>query len=240
MLEATLDARRDKPGKPISGRIMQDVPLPDGAKISEHSRIVGHMVSVSSGAAAQLVLRFDYVEISGRHVPINAHLLALASMNEVFQAKLPTNSIDDYGTSTSDWNTIQIGGAGVFRGNGEVISDGAVVGRATHYGAVTARLVAAPKRGCPASDSREQALWLFSPDVCGVYGFDSLKILRRGSTDPIGEITLESGGNIRIDGGSGWLLRSDARQGAGNRNEDDWRGWRTGTGIDHRLLPPAD
>ena len=34
MLNSTLDARRAKPGQPISGRIMQDVPLPDGWKIS--------------------------------------------------------------------------------------------------------------------------------------------------------------------------------------------------------------
>ncbi len=209
MLETTLDTRRDKPGKQFSGRIMQDVPLPDGAKIPDHSRVAGHVVSVNSGAPTRLVLRFDSVDISGRQVPITAHLRALASMNEVFQAKLPTNSIDDYGTSTSDWNTIQIGGAGVFRGNGEVISDGAVVGHATHYGAVTAKLIAVPKNGCPGEDTREQALWLFSPGVCGVYGFENVKIARTG---PAGEITLESSGNIRIDGGSGWLLRTDAKQ----------------------------
>jgi len=210
MLDTALDARRDKPGKQFSGRVMQDVPLPDGAKVPDHSRIVGHVVSVNAGAPSRLVLRFETVEVGGHPIAIAVQLRALASMNEVFQAKLPTNSIDDYGTSTSDWNTIQIGGAGVFRGNGEVVQDGAVVGHATDYGAVTAKLIADPRNGCAGEDSREQALWLFSPGVCGVYGFDRLTIARTGHSAPVGEITLESSGRLRIDGGSGWLLRTEA------------------------------
>ena len=52
-------------------------------------------------------------------------------MNEVFEARMPTNAWDDYGTSPSDWNTVQVGGAGVYRGSGQLIAGGEVVGRAT-------------------------------------------------------------------------------------------------------------
>ncbi len=90
-------------------------------------------------------------------IPIATHLRALASMNEVFEAKMPTNSWDDYGTSTSDWNTVQVGGAGVYRGNGQVVSGDQVVGRATDYGAVTAKLIAAPAQAATAAAKSKHA-----------------------------------------------------------------------------------
>lgn len=125
----------------------------------------------------------------------------------MFEAKLPTNTVDDYGSSTSDWNTVQIAGAGVHRGSGEVMQGGDVVGRTTDYGAVTAKLVAAPKRGCALNGDREQALWLFSPWACGVYGYADTAIVR--NHEQHGGIELESPTTILIGGGSGWLLRTD-------------------------------
>jgi hypothetical protein len=216
MLNSTLDAGKSKPGSVISGKIMQEVPLPDGASIPKGSRVVGHIVSATpaaSGSPSQLAIQFDQVVIKGRPIPITAHLRALASMYEVFEARMPTNSWDDYGTSTSDWNTIQVGGAGVYRGNGQVVSGDQVVGRATDYGAVTAKLIAAPARGCHGGDEaqeREQALWIFSPWACGVYGLSDVRIAHAGRTSPVGQIELESSRNIHVEGGSGWLLRVES------------------------------
>ena len=210
MLNSTLDARHDQPGKKISGKIKQNIRLPDGAVIRKGSRVIGHVVRATparAGSPSQLTLEFDRVVVKGRAIPISAHLRALASMNEVFEAKLPTNAIDDYGTSPSDWNTIQVGGAGAFRGNGEVVSDGDVVGHVTDYGAVTARLIADPASGCKGDGAREQSLWVFSPSACGVYGFSDLRILHAGRTDPVGQIEFHSSRNVHISGGSGWLLR---------------------------------
>jgi hypothetical protein len=213
MLSSTLDARHDQPGKRVSGKLMQDVRLPDGQTIPRGAKVVGHIVSAqsaSAGAPSQLTLKLDEVEFKGKRIPITSHLRALASMNEVYEARMPTNAWDDYGTSPSDWNTVQIGGAGVYRGNGEVVSDGQVVGRATDYGAVTARLIAAPNRGCAGASEREQALWKFSPSACGAYGFTDLKIVASEPANAAGEIVLESRRDVHINGGSGWLLRVDS------------------------------
>lgn len=209
MLVSTLDARHDRPGRTITGRIMQAVPLPDGASLPQGSRIIGHVVAASpatAGSPSHLVIRFDRIVTKGRPIPIAAHLRALASMNEVFEAKMPTNAWDDYGTSPSDWNTVQVGGAGVYRGNGQVVSGDQVVGHATDYGAVTAKLIAVPQGGCRASDT-EQAVWIFSPWACGTYGFNDLKIVHAGKTDPIGQIELESSRDVHVLAGSGWLLK---------------------------------
>jgi len=217
MLNSTLDARRCKPGQKITGRIKQDVPLPDGSIIPKDAEIVGQVVSAMPAAAnlpSRLAIKFDQLTVKGKQLPITAHLRALASMTEVFEARMPTNAWDDYGTSPSDWNTVQVGGAGVFRGSGQVIADGEVVGRATDYGAVTAKLVAAPARGCGAEGDHEQSLWIFSPAACGVYGITDLKIVHAGRTAPVGVMEFESARDVRIQGGSGWLLRVES---AGNK-----------------------
>jgi len=211
MLNSTLDVRHDKPGEPVAGKIMQDVALPGGQVIHRGSKILGHVVSVrpaSASSPSQLILKFDELQLKGHMVPITTELRALASLNEVYEARLPTNAIDDYGTSPSDWNTVQIGGAGVYRGSGEVVEAGKVVGRATDYGAVTAKLMAAPDRGCSASGEQEQALWKFSPWACGAYGLADLKILRSSELKQNGEIALESSRDILIRSGSGWLLEA--------------------------------
>jgi hypothetical protein len=214
MLNSTLDARHDKPGQKVTGTIRQNVELPDGSSIPKGSWIAGHIVNanpVAAGSPSRLALQFDQIVIRGRAVPITAHLRALASMNEVWEAKMPTNAWDDYGTSPSDWNTVQVGGAGVYRGNGQVVSAGQVVGRATDAGAVTAKLIAAPASGCSGTGDREQSLWVFSPWACGTYGFADLRIAHSGKTDPVGQIEFVSNGDVRISGGSGWLLRVNAR-----------------------------
>lgn len=205
MLNSSLDSRRSKPGEKISGKIMQDVALPDGSRIPKGSTVLGDVVRAGGSMTASpsyLAVTFSRVKMRGREIPIAVGLRALASPAQVFEAKLPTNAIDDYGTSTSDWNTVQIGGAGVYRGSGEVVQGNTIVGRTTDYGAVTAKLMAAPKLGCEHDSEREQALWLFSPWSCGTYGYSDLTIVQRGD----GGIELRSDGNIHIAGGSGWLL----------------------------------
>lgn len=214
MLHTTLDSRRDKPGKVVSGEIMQTVQVSDGMVIPKGTRLLGHVVSSSgeNAAPSRISIVFDQLVLKGRTIAIETHLRALASMGQVFEAQIPTNAIDDYGTSESDWNTIQIGGAGVFRGSGQVVADGAIVGSTTDYGAVTAKLIPAAKLGCTGESEHAQALWLFSPWACGAYGFDDVRVAHAGNSAPYGEITLESGRRIRIDGGSGWLLRVDSPQ----------------------------
>lgn len=210
MVSSNLDARHSKSGQKIAGRLMQDVSLPDGQKLPRGSRLSGLIAKVDRtepGSGSEMVLKFETIVVRGREVPINTHLRALASMFEVFQATLPVNDFADRGTTTSDWDTTQIGGAQVNRAAGKVIANGGdVVANATDYGAVRGKLNTRPGDGCHAS-SEEESLWLFSPWACGVYGFSDLQIAHSGRTAPVGEIALRSHGDIRVRAGSGWLLR---------------------------------
>src|SRR5579864_5110182 len=62
-------SRSARDGQPITGRIMQDVPLPSGEKIPEGAKILGSIVSVQaagSNGGARISFRFDRLEIHHR------------------------------------------------------------------------------------------------------------------------------------------------------------------------------
>ncbi len=213
MSSTTLDSAKSKPGEKITATLSEDVPLASGETIRAGAKILGEVVASSlspNSTPYRLSVRFDSLLAGGKQVPIRVSLRALASMQEVFDAQLPVGTFDEYGTSSSDWTTVQVGGAAVYRGDGTVRSAMDVIGRTTDYGAVTAKLQPAPKLGCPANPAeseREQSLWVFSPWACGTYGYEDLAIAHHGATAPIGTIELTAPKAIRIRAGSGWLLR---------------------------------
>ena len=214
MFSSTVDARKSKPGQKIVARVMQEVSLPQGRRIRAGTRVAGRILEVQPsrpGSPSRVAFRFDEVFLDGAAAPVTTDLRALASLMEIFDAQLPTNNFDEYGTSIADWTTVQIGGELVYRGSGEVVSeDGKVVGKASIGGEVTGKLAPVPSQGCRgkiAENDREQSLWLFSTSACGVYGTDGLRIAHAGRSHPMGEIILESAHNVHVNGGSGALLR---------------------------------
>jgi len=100
----------------------------------------------------------------------------------------------------------QVGGEIVRRGLGIIESGDGVVGR--YDGEAWGKLTSASEGDCTAADGNgiEQALWVFSTSACGLYGFEGVKLVHDGRTDPVGQIILESGKNIHVGGGSGWFL----------------------------------
>jgi hypothetical protein len=212
MASKSLDSLKAKPGEVITGRLMQDVVLASGQRIRKGAKVSGQVVEVSSATSnpqARLKVRFDRVIAEGKQYSITTSLRSLASMQDVFHAQLPTGTFDEYGTSVSDWTTIQVGGVAVYLGDATVRDGMEVIGRAPGYGITRAKLIPAPKRGCAAKSGDspdEQSLWVFSPWACGTYGFEDLAIAHHGNTAPVGIIELTAPKAFRIPGGSGWLL----------------------------------
>jgi hypothetical protein len=67
---------------------------------------------------------------------------------------------------------------------------------------------AGPGGGTIDGDAHPQAFWLFSVNAHGAYGFGDLKILRSGSTEPLGQVTLTSNRKaVNLAKGSAMLLR---------------------------------
>jgi hypothetical protein len=211
-LNSSSNSRKVKNGQLITARVMQDVPLSPGLTIHAGAKVVGHVIDVkpANGASgAKITLRFDALIVSRQRIPITTNLRALASWMEVWDAQLPLTG-PDRGTSENAWTTNQIGGEVVYRGGGPVADGLQSVGVPT-YGGVLVHVSAKPGtkcRGESEGNDRLQALWVFSSDACGVYGFPGVEIAHAGRTNPIGEITVASDkGDINLRAGSGMLLR---------------------------------
>ena len=175
-------------------------------------RVIGHLLDVTPAtatSAAKVSFRFDTLEVSKQKIPITTNLRALASMMDVHEAQLPQTG-PDRGTSQNSWTTVQIGGDVVYRGGGPVAHGSEVVGTPTTDG-VLSRLRANADgkcRGETDGNDLPQALWVFSADACGAYGFSDLTIIHAGRSNPFGQVTLGSTkGNVEVRSGSGMLLR---------------------------------
>jgi hypothetical protein len=211
-LSSSLNSQKTKPGKRITARIMQDVPLPSRRKIRAGAKVIGHVESVKAaqnGQSSEIMVHFDRLEFGHRSVSVNTSLRALASMMEVEDAQIPPAGTDR-GTPWA-WTTRNLIGGEVAYGEGGPVVHGAdIVGRSL-FGGVLVAVKASPGSGCRgevAGNSQPQALWVFSSDACGVYGIDEVQITHAGRTSPLGEITLTSKtGNVDIKSGSGMLLR---------------------------------
>jgi hypothetical protein len=214
-LNSTISSAKCKPGQAITGRIMQDIPLPQGARIREGSKVIGHIVEVTpakTGAQARISLQFDKLISSHQEISMTTNLRAIAGFMRILEAQTPP-----IGPSESDvyrWlTTVQVGGDVVY-GEGGVVtaSDNAndVVGKEVN-GGVLARVRAKEGTKCRGTidgNDSPQALWVFSADACGAYGLEHVSITHAGRTGPIGVIVLASDSDhLKIPGGAGLLLR---------------------------------
>lgn len=209
---------KDRPGQRITARIMQDVPLSGNGKIPANSKVVGHVVAATPASPShpgEVTLRFDAVIEGKRHIPVVTNLRALADMMDVSQAQTPTAG-PDRGTSSADWVTEQIGGDLNYHGT-YVTNGSTVVGKSMVGDGVLVQVRSGPGetcRGDVAGNDQPQALWLFSSDACGLFGYPNLILSHTGRTNPVGDVRLTAKqGDVLVRGGSGLLLRVD-RSGA--------------------------
>ncbi len=214
-LSSSLDAKKSRPGQMLIARVAQDVPLYNGAEIKAGTRVLGEVLAVTpaeNSQAATIALRFDRIEIAGQTIPLSTDLRALASPLEVNQAQTSIAGQDWGSDPPWDQTTNQIGGDVVYRGAGTVNDGLKTVGRSVYAGAwgVLSEVASSPGtecRGPVAGNDKEQALWVFSHDACGTYGYDAV-ITHAGRTNPEGRIVLASTkGDLKLRGGSALLLR---------------------------------
>lgn len=208
MLNTGLNADKDKAGKNVEGKVMQDVITPLGFTISKGSQISCQLVSAGkSDSGSTLVLKFDSIQDRGRTIPLTAAVLAVASMQSVAQAQAPINSNPDT-QSANGWVTRQIGGDVVNRGRNKVGTVGGLTGTWLEGSSVAIKLTPNADAGCPSGPGydRPQAVWIFSSSACGTYDLGNARIASSGATAPLGNVSITSDRNIQIRGGSGWLL----------------------------------
>jgi hypothetical protein len=217
-LNSTVDVNKCKPGQAISARVAQDVALDNGTRIKAGSRVVGEVVAATPAGNSQpatITLRFNKLDISGKVMPVVTDLRALASPLDVDAAQTQISG-DDRG-STPPWSqtVTLVGGDVAYREEGMVESAGETVGHSVYAGSwgVLSQVAANPEgncRGTVAGNEKPQALWVFSHDACGVYGYEAT-IMQAGRGTPDGKIVIaSSSGDLKLRGGSALLLRVNA------------------------------
>jgi len=200
-------------GRRITGRIMQDVPLPNHDKIPQGARVLGTIVAVTNAGAkgdGSISFRFDRIEIRHHTIPVVTSLRAIAGFMEVQFAQTPEIS-PGFGTPYTWLTTRQIGGDEVYGVGGPVTDQWSNnVGKGV-FGGVLVHVRTHPGSKCRGpmdAEDRLQALWVFSSDACGVYGMTGVTIAHAGRTGPLGEIVLTADHrDVLVRGASGLLLR---------------------------------
>lgn len=206
-LDTSLNAAKARPGENVRATVMQDVP---GTAIRRRSKVIGNVVKAGTtgNGRAELEIRFDGVFVDGRLLRIKTNLRALASTVAVEEAQIP-EEMSSRGMTPANWTTQQIGGEQFYRGSA-VFSGFTAVGKTTQWGALDLPRTqpGMPCRGAIGENRVPQAMWLFSSDACGVYGFSNLRIVHAGRKVPEGTIILKStNGNLKLGSGTGLLLR---------------------------------
>jgi len=208
-----LSSKNSRSGQAISGRIMQDVPLPQGGKLPAGAKVLGTVLTAmpaSGGRPGTVSFRFHAIDYHHTEIQITTNLRALASLMEVEFAQTSETS-PGFGTPYNWATTELIGGDQKYGVGGPVTDRGSeTVGEGTADGVlVHVRAQAgSPCHGEPEGQNRLQALWVFSSDACGVYGMAGVRIIHAGRTAPVGEIILSSeAGDVNARAGTGMLLR---------------------------------
>ena len=200
-------------GQTITARVMQRVPLPNGEHIRKGTTVIGHVVAVQPASEVgngQITIQFDRLLLAGeRQLPIRASLRALAGTMSLEDTQLSPAGAD--GSASQDWDTLLLGDGVRYGYYGPVTdAESRELGKSVPDG-VLAHPEANPRRGCDGSATGGndlQAMWLFSPDACGVYGVARVEISNTGGTNPQGQITLTArNGDVKVGGGVGMLLR---------------------------------
>jgi len=216
-LNTTIDAKKSKPGKAITATVAQDVPLYNGSTIKAGTKVLGELLSVTPAAnsrPAAIALRFNKIVVSGKTALIATNLRALASPLQVQSAQSPTQ-FDNRWIRPWSQTTILIGGdvpgGGdvAYREAGTVERAGRTVGKSVFAGrwGVLSQVVRCPGEAALEGNGHPQALWVFSHDACGVFGYD-VTLAHADRPNPEGNIVLASTkGDIKLRSGSALLLR---------------------------------
>lgn len=211
-LRSKIDSQKSNPGQPIVAAVAQDVPFGEKRTIHRKSKVLGRIVQIeSTSGRATLSLRFDSIELGHTRIPISTQLRALADYLSIQAAQLPTNAVDDAWFSSA-WTTVQIGGDAVYHGGGPVQSPtGEIVGKPTdcvECGVLdTVKSIPGPNcTGAVADDTHPQAMWMFSADACGVYGFNDLQFQNGSTISRDGQILFSADKRVKLPAGTALLL----------------------------------
>jgi hypothetical protein len=214
----SVDAKRARTGDRVIAKTLQIVFLPGGQRLPKGTLLVGHVVDAqpyhfnpepyARQKASSISIHFDEIVNGDLTLPVNLSVRALADTLESQWAPRPHYQDETDGAGTM----ILIGGAEFSPFDKTVRGDGGDVIAYNRKDGLFARLLpsddpASKTRLNCGSTSTEQSVAIFSPDACGLYGFDGVSMPHAGRSGS-GTFTLVSrGGSIKLYAGSTALLQ---------------------------------
>ena len=228
-LAKPVDARKAKPGDPVTATNDRDAKTADGTSIKQGSKLLGHVTKAQpldksasgkadASAGSMLALVFDKAVLKdGREVPLNATIQAISAAES--DASL-ASEMGGAGTSTvgSSLGSPRASGGGLIGGVGGSVAGGlsATGGMAGGVGGMTNGTVhsAGAVGGLTSSG-------MLTSGSKGVFGVKGLDIVSSSTGSAEGSAITSSTRNVRLDGGTKMLLSNSpggsmAASGAGH------------------------
>lgn len=214
----SVDAKKAKVGDIVTAKTMQVISLPSGARIAKGTVVVGHVAAVqpyrfdstpyTHQKPSLISIHFDRVQQGDAGIPVSLFVRAIAGSIDSQEAASP-HIVDD----TDTLGTITLIGGTSYSPLDKMIQteDGDAIAYNRRDG-LFARLLPAGSSAIGASflcdgTSTEQSVAIFSPDVCGLYGFPGNYMLDNGHAGS-GTFTLAARGrSAKLPAGSTALLQ---------------------------------
>jgi hypothetical protein len=214
----SVDAKKARPGDRVTAKTLQVVMLAGGQRLPKGTLLVGHVVdaqpyhfnpeSYARQKASSISIHFDQIVNGDLTLPVNLSVRALADTFESQWAPRPHYHDETDGAGTM----ILIGGDEFSPFDKTVRDDSGDVIAYNRKDGLFARLLPSDGPASKASQncsstSTEQSVAIFSPDACGLYGFEGVSMPHAGRSGS-GTFTLTSRGrSIKLYAGSTALLQ---------------------------------
>jgi len=221
-LSRPLDARRAKPGDPVTATSDRDAKTADGTRIKQGSKLLGHVTKAQpldksasgkadASAGSMLALVFDKAVLKdGREVPLNATVQAISAAES--DASL-ASEMGGAGTSTvgSSLGSPRASGGGLIGGVGGSAAGGlsAAGGMAGSISHGVNGAVGGMANGTVHSAGAVGGLTssgMLTSGSKGVFGVKGLDIVSSSAGSAEGSAITSSTRNVRLDGGTKMLL----------------------------------
>jgi hypothetical protein len=225
----SVDAKKARPGDHVTAKTLQVVILSGGRRLPKGTLLVGHVVDAqpyhfnpehyARQKGSSISIHFDQIVNGDLTVPVNLSVRALANTLQSQWAPRP-----HYQDETDGAGTMILVGGDEFSPFDKMVrdDDGDVIAYNRKDG-LFARLLPSNDPNSKShlncsSTSTEQSVAIFSPNACGLYGFEGVSMPHAGRSGS-GTFTLVSrGGSIKLYAGSTALLQETEASFAQNKS----------------------
>jgi len=212
-----VDARKAKPGDPVTAKTDRDAKASDGTIIKRGSTLVGHVTqasSVSGSAESTLGIMFDKaVSKDGHELPLNSSIRAIgaAQSESEFERESLGAAGGVGGSPTMTRSPGALGGSVAGTASGAMGGLGRGVGGVGGSVGTTVAGAGSLATHSPGAIGGLSASGALQSGSRGVFGLDGLDISNNVSGAAQGSLVHSSTRNVHLDGGTKILLSNSVR-----------------------------